>query len=90
MLRILSAAAIIVIGIIGAALAAACGSSDAGVDLVHDAASASAAPAERQVGSNVGDKIADFRLTLGDGSAVASADLIAQDRPAMLFFFATT
>ncbi len=43
-----------------------------------------------EVGHQVGYQIPDFTLELVDGAAIASADLVAAERPAFLFFFATT
>ena len=56
---------------------------------------ASAPPQEQapgpvaKVGNSVGDHIPDFELRLADGVTVSSAALLAERRPAFLFFFAT-
>ena len=42
-----------------------------------------------KVGNSVGDHIPDFELRLADGLTVSSAALLAERRPAFLFFFAT-
>ena len=41
------------------------------------------------VGSSVGDRAPDFEMRLADGTLVTFASLIAESRPAFLFFFAT-
>ena len=42
-----------------------------------------------KVGNSVGDHIPDFELRLGGGLTASSAALLAERRPAFLFFFAT-
>lgn len=42
-----------------------------------------------QVGYNEGQMVPDFTLRLVDGGQVTRADLLAQGRPAFLFFYAT-
>jgi hypothetical protein len=42
------------------------------------------------VGSEVGRRIPVFSLGLADGTTLTSNDLLADTRPAFLFFFATT
>lgn len=41
------------------------------------------------VGTKVGNRIPDFALDLVDGTTVTSDDLIKQNRPTFLFFFAS-
>ena len=41
------------------------------------------------VGSSVGDRTPDFEMRLADGTLVKSENLIAESRPAFLYFFAT-
>ena len=41
-------------------------------------------------GHQIGYPIPDFTLELADGSAVTAAELVAQNRPTFLFFWATT
>ncbi len=41
-------------------------------------------------GSRVGNRIPAFTLELTDGATVSSASLVEQEKPAFLFFFATT
>ena len=46
-------------------------------------------PVSTTIGSNVGERIPDFAITLIDGSIVTSADLLAERQPTFLFFFET-
>ena len=41
------------------------------------------------VGSSVGDRAPDFEVRLADGTLVTFASLVAESRPAFLYFFAT-
>lgn len=41
------------------------------------------------IGNQPGYQVPDFTLTLADGSAVTSADLVNSGRPTFLFFWAT-
>ena len=41
-------------------------------------------------GHQVGYRIPDFALELADGRAVTSAELVEQEQPTFLFFWATT
>ena len=41
------------------------------------------------IGSNVGERVPDFELTLVDGSTVSFVSLMESDRPTFLFFFST-
>lgn len=74
---------------IGALLAAACGSPS-------ESAPAAAAPtpetsAKVRVGSDIGNRLPDFELTLtSNGEKLTSTSLVESGRPAFLFFFATT
>ena len=72
---------------IGALLAAACGSSES-------AAAATPTPetsAKVRVGSDIGNRLPDFELTLtSNGEKLTSTSLVESGRPAFLFFFATT
>ena len=74
---------------IGALLAAACGSPS-------ESAPAAALPtpetsAKVGVGSDIGNRLPDFELTLtSNGEKLTSTDLVESGRPAFLFFFATT
>ena len=88
--------------VLGAALVLACGSAE--VQTVPaaapeptrpaapapDTSSSAPQPAAVQVGSGVGDRVAEFKIRLGDGIEVTSAGLVTNERPAFLFFFATT
>ena len=71
-----------------ALLVAGCGSSESAP------AAAAAAPetsAKVRVGSDIGNRLPDFELTLtGNGEKLTSTDLVESGRPAFLFFFATT
>ena len=42
-----------------------------------------------EVGNKVGQQIADFNITLIDGTRVTSVELLAQRQPTFLFFFET-
>ncbi len=42
-----------------------------------------------KIGNSVGDHVPDFDLRLGGGLTASSAVLLAERRPAFLFFFAT-
>ena len=74
---------------VGALSSAACGSSS-------ESAPAAALPtpetsAKVRVGSDIGNRLPDFELTLtSNGEKLTSTDLIESGRPAFLFFFATT
>ena len=46
-------------------------------------------PPGPSVGLPVGQRAPTFMLTTIDGAPVASADLLAQDKPYILYFFAT-
>ena len=73
---------------IGALLAAACGSSESAP---ADASPTPETSAKVRVGSDVGNRLPDFELTLtGNGEKLTSASLVESGRPAFLFFFATT
>jgi cytochrome oxidase Cu insertion factor (SCO1/SenC/PrrC family) len=69
-------------------LAVACGSSES--------SPAAAAPtpetsAKVRVGSDIGNRLPDFELTLtSNGKKLTSTSLVESGRPAFLFFFATT
>ena len=88
--------------VLGAALVLACGSAEvqtvpaAAPEPTRPAAPApdtspsAPQPAAVQVGSDVGDRVAEFKISLGDGNEVTSAGLVTSERPAFLFFFATT
>lgn len=50
--------------------------------------SAKQAP-EVKIGSSIGDRAPDFKVTFQDGSSVSREELAAEGRPAFLFFMAT-
>ena len=79
---------------IGALLAVACGSSESQPDSQMSAAQPSPTletTAEVRVGSDIGNRLPDFELTLtGNGEKLTSTSLVESGRPAFLFFFATT
>jgi hypothetical protein len=54
-----------------------------------ESADAESDPVALAIGSNVGERIPDFAITLVDGSTVTSAELLAQRQPTFLFFFET-
>ena len=73
---------------IGAFLAAACGSSESAPTAAPPTPETSE---EVRVGSEIGNRLPDFELTLtSNGEKLTSTDLIESGRPAFLFFFATT
>jgi hypothetical protein len=41
------------------------------------------------VGTDVGDRIPEFAISLADGTAVTLDDLVQEQRPTFLFFFTT-
>ena len=74
--------------------ALACGASEPAVarsaSFPEPAATVAVAPApDPQAGSSVGDRAPGFEMQLADGTLVTFASLIAESRPAFLFFFAT-
>ena len=72
-----------------AAAAMACGASSA-ADARSSSTPTVQAPAPGpEVGSSPGDLRPDFEIRLADGTLVKSESLIAESRPAFLFFFAT-
>ncbi len=44
---------------------------------------------EVKIGSAVGERVPDFKVTFLDGSSVSRDELAAEGRPAFLFFMAT-
>lgn len=52
-------------------------------------APAKASQPQAEVGLKVGNRAPAFTLTTLDGKALTSAELLAQDKPFILFFFAT-
>ena len=73
---------------IGTLLAAACGPSSESAPAALPTPEAST---EVRVGSDIGDRLPDFELTLtSNGEKLTSTDLVESGRPAFLFFFATT
>ncbi len=44
---------------------------------------------EVQIGSAVGERVPDFKVTFLDGGSVSREELAAEGRPAFLFFMAT-
>lgn len=54
-----------------------------------ESADAASDPVTFAIGSNVGERIPDFAITLVDGSTVTSGELMAQRQPTFLFFFET-
>ena len=81
-------ALILISTILGATLFAGCGA-EAPV-----ASEPTIAPAvssiDFQVGHNIGDRIPGFKIELTDGTPITAAGLLENNRPAFLFFFATT
>lgn len=74
---------------IGALLVSACGSSES--ESVRTELPAPEASAEVRVGSDIGNRLPDFDLTLtSNGEKLTSTSLVESGRPAFLFFFATT
>ena len=75
--------------VIGMLLAAACGSPSESQP--SSAAPEPAASEEVRVGSDIGNRLPDFELTLtSNGEKLTSTSLVESGRPAFLFFFATT
>ena len=74
--------------ILGAALFAGCGAEQPAAPGPTIAPAASAI--DFQVGHNIGDRIPGFKIKLTDGTPVSAAGLLENNRPAFLFFFATT
>ena len=73
---------------IASLLAAACGSSP---DPAPAAAPTPETSAKVRVGSDIGNRLPDFELTLtSNGEKLTSTSLVESGRPAFLFFFATT
>ena len=81
-----------------AMIAAACGASGSDTATPASTAPATVAPAAAvpesppaaatvKVGNSVGDRIPEFKISLADGTAITSAALHQDDRPAFLFFF---
>ena len=71
-----------------ALMVAACGSSS---ESEVPEPSAPETANEVRIGSDIGNRLPNFELTLTDsGEKLASASLIESGRPAFLFFFATT
>ena len=85
------------LAVLAAVAALACGASGQGN--ARSASLPEAAPpaeatvqspaADPDVGSSVGDRAPDFEMRLADGTLVTFASLIAESRPAFLYFFAT-
>ena len=72
-----------------ALLAAACGSPSESVPTA--AAPTPETSAKVRVGSDIGNRLPDFELTLtSNGEKLTSTSLVESGRPAFLFFFATT
>ena len=46
-------------------------------------------PTDLKVGTEVGNRVPDFTMHLGDGTTVSSASLVSADKPVFLYFFAT-
>ena len=49
-----------------------------------------AAAVEIKVGTDVGDRVPEFEISLTDGTLVSAAGLQESQRPAFLYFFSTT
>ena len=47
-------------------------------------------PAEVKTGPGLGERVPEFQISLTDGTPVTSSGLIAEERPAFLYFFSTT
>ena len=76
--------------IVGALLSTACGASSESEPAPADDP-VSDVPAKVKVGSDVGNRLPDFELTLTSNSEkLTSTNLVESGRPAFLFFFATT
>lgn len=74
---------------IGALLVTACGSSSESVPAA--ALPTPETSARVKVGSDIGNRLPDFELTLtSNGEKLTSTSLVESGRPAFLFFFATT
>ncbi len=74
--------------VLGALLAAACGSEEPAAPSPTVVPRASAI--DFKIGNNIGDRIPEFEIVLTDGTPITSAGLLQNGRPAFLFFFATT
>ena len=81
-------ALVLISTILTAALFAGCGAEQPLAPEPTIAASASSI--DFQVGHNIGDRIPGFKIELTDGTPVTAAGLLENNRPAFLFFFATT
>ena len=88
---------------IGAIAAVSCGPSESTVPDIAPAPTTApavapaptAAPPQAAVvdvktGTGIGDRAPEFEISLTDGTPVTSAGLIAEERPAFLFFFSTS
>ncbi len=76
---------------IGALVAAACGSSEPQPAPTAQSAPSQETSAKVKVGSDIGNRLPDFELTLtSNGEKLTSTGLVESGRPAFLFFFATT
>ena len=81
-------ALILISTILGATLFAGCG---AEAPVAPEPTIAPAASSiDFQVGHNIGDRIPGFKIELTDGTPITAAGLLENNRPAFLFFFATT
>ena len=76
---------------IGALVAAACGSSEPEPAPTVQSAPSQETSAKVKVGSDIGNRLPDFELTLtSNEEKLTSTSLVESGRPAFLFFFATT
>ncbi len=78
------------VALLVAALLATSAPSEATHPVTWGTPTARAAPAmEADVGLEVGQRAPDFTLTTLNGAPLTSADLLAQNKPFILYFFAT-